>query len=117
MCCNSQYNVIQYAQEDINMKDCTVSARVEADVKNRAEMILDELGIPVSVLINSLYRQIIYTKGIPFSLNIKTQPKTLDEMSDEEFAEKLQKGYEDSLNGDVIDIDDAFDIVMKPFKK
>ena len=41
------------------MKDSTVSARVENNVKLEAEDILQKLGIPVSVVINSLYRQII----------------------------------------------------------
>ena len=36
------------------MKDATVSARVEYDVKTEAEDILQKLGVPVSVVINSL---------------------------------------------------------------
>ena len=48
------------------MKDATVSARVEYDVKTEAEDILQKLGVPVSVVINSLYRQIIYRRGVPF---------------------------------------------------
>ena len=35
------------------MKDATVSARVEYDVKSEAEEILQKLGVPVSVVINS----------------------------------------------------------------
>ena len=38
------------------MKDATVSARVEYDVKSEAEEILQKLGVPVSVVINSLYK-------------------------------------------------------------
>lgn len=71
------------------MKDATVSARVEFDVKNEAEDILQKLGIPVSVVINSLYRQIIYRHGVPFSLTIPKEPKTLDAMSDAELNAKL----------------------------
>ena len=52
------------------MKDSTVSARVENDVKNEAEDILQKLGIPVSVVINALYRQIMYVHGIPFSMTV-----------------------------------------------
>ena len=63
------------------MKDATVSARVEYTVKNEAEDILQKLGVPVSVVINSLYRQIIYNQGIPFSLTIPKEPKTLDQLS------------------------------------
>ena len=36
------------------MKDSTVSARVENSVKIEAEDILQKLGVPVSVVINSL---------------------------------------------------------------
>lgn len=57
------------------MKNSTVSARVENDVKVEAEDILKKLGVPVSVVINSLYRQIIYCHGIPFSLTLPVQPK------------------------------------------
>ena len=40
------------------MKDSTVSARVENNIKLEAEDILQKLGIHVSVVINSIYRQI-----------------------------------------------------------
>ena len=64
------------------MKDSTVSARVENNIKNEAEDILKQLGVPVSVVINSLYRQIIYRHGIPFPLTVPSEPKTMDTMSD-----------------------------------
>ena len=63
------------------MKDATVSARVENNVKVEAEEILQKLGVPVSVVINSLYRQIIYHHGVPFSLTVPLEPKTVDTMS------------------------------------
>lgn len=40
-------------------KSSNVMARVEPEIKEQAESILSQLGLPVSVLINSLYRQII----------------------------------------------------------
>ena len=79
------------------MKDATVSARLENDIKTEAEAILQKLGIPVSVVIDSLYRQIIWTRGIPFSLTLPPMPKTLDMMSEKELHEKLQRGYEQFL--------------------
>lgn len=81
------------------MKDATVSVRVENNIKNEAENILQSLGIPVSVLINSLYRQIIYQNGIPFSLKMPAGPKTLDELSQNELNAKLQKGYDEATLG------------------
>ena len=91
------------------MKDATVSARVECDVKAEAEDILGRLGIPVSVVINSLYRQIIFMRGIPFSLTIPTVPKTLDSMDESEFNVKLQHSYEQSIAGEGIPFDQVFD--------
>ena len=76
------------------MKDATVSARVECGVKAEAEEILQRLGIPVSVVINALYRQIIYKRGVPFPINLPSEPRTLDTMTDAELNAKLQHSYE-----------------------
>ena len=43
-----------------------VSCLIEEDIKNNAEAILQRLGVPVSVAIGSLYRQIIARNGFPF---------------------------------------------------
>ena len=53
-------------------KTANVTARVQPEIKQKAEAILDQLGIPVSVLIDSLYRQIIMTNSIPYSFRIST---------------------------------------------
>ena len=91
------------------MKDSTVSARIENSIKTEAEEILQKLGIPVSVLIDSLYRQVIYTRGIPFSLTIPTEPKTLDRMTSDELNAKLQHSYEQSLTGEGRPYTEVFD--------
>ena len=91
------------------MKDATVSARVECSVKSEAEAILQKLGVPVSVVINSLYRQIIYRNGIPFSLTLPHEPKTLDAMSAADLEAKLQHSYEQSLAGEGKALDEVFD--------
>ena len=90
------------------MKDATVSARVEYDVKAEAEDILQKLGVPVSVVINSLYRQIIYRRGVPFSLIVPAEPKTLD-MTKAELDAKLQHSYDQSLKGEGRPFEAVFD--------
>ena len=82
------------------MKDATVSARVELNVKEEAEDILERLGIPVSVVINSLYRQIIFTNGIPFSMTIPKEPPTMDTIDPETLSAKLYHSYLQSLKGE-----------------
>lgn len=91
------------------MKDSTVSARVQSEIKMEAEDILQKLGIPVSVVINSLYRQIIYKHGVPFSLTIPQEPRTLGDMSKEELDAKLNHSYAQSLAGEGRPFDEAFD--------
>lgn len=81
------------------MKDATVSARVEYGIKMEAEEILQRLGIPVSVVINSLYRQIFFHNGVPFFLTIPEQPKTIDMMTGTEPNAKLQCSYEQAASG------------------
>ncbi len=99
------------------MKDSTVSARVENDIKNEAEEILKKLGIPVSVVINSLYRQIIYRHGIPFPLTVPTEPKTMDTMSGAALDEMLERSYGQSVCGKGRPLGDVFDELEKSLQK
>ena len=98
------------------MKDSTVSARVENNIKNEAEEILQKLGVPVSVVINSLYRQIIYHHGVPFSLTVPADPKTIDTISKTEFNAMLQHSYKQALAGEGRPIEDVFADLERSFK-
>ena len=91
------------------IKDSTVSARVQSDIKTEAETILKNLGIPVSVVINSLYRQIIFKHGVPFDLTVPVEPVTIDSLSKAELDMKLQHSYEQSLNGQGVSAAKFFD--------
>ena len=93
-------------------KTANVMVRVEPDVKTEAEAVLSKLGIPVSVLINSLYRQIIMTNSIPFSLSVSA-PRTREEMSDEEFVKLMEERIVSAKNGDVTDADEFFSFLEK----
>ena len=90
------------------MKDATVSARVQSDIKAEAEEIIKNLGIPVSVVINSLYRQIIYKHGVPFELTVPAEPSTMDALTKAELDRKLQHSYEQSLNGQGVPVNQLF---------
>ena len=49
-------------------KTANVTARIQPDIKEQAEAILERLGIPVSVFIDMTYRQVIMRDGVPFHL-------------------------------------------------
>ncbi len=73
-------------------KSANVLARVEPEVKEQAESIMSQLGLPASVVINALYKQIIMTKSIPFSLSLPKEPSTLDSMTTKEFNSIMETG-------------------------
>ena len=73
-------------------KSANILARVEPEVKEQAESIMSQLGLPASVVINALYEQIIMTKSIPFSLSLPKKPATLDSMTTEEFNSIMEAG-------------------------
>ena len=89
-------------------KTANVLARVEPDIKAKAEGIMAQLGVPASVVINMLYKQIIMTKSIPFSLSVSNSFQTLDEMNEEEFELMMQKGLTDAKAGRSCPVNSVF---------
>lgn len=90
------------------VRTANVVARVEPGVKSEAESIISELGLSVSAVINSLYKQIIIHKGIPYSLSLQTVPKAIDEMSREEFDLMMETSLNQAKNGESIPAEQVF---------
>lgn len=88
-------------------KTANVTARVHPEIKQQAEEILTKLGIPVSVLIDSLYRQIIMTNSIPYSFSLPSL-QTRDTMTDAQFNAMMEKGLGEAKAGQGLLVDDAF---------
>lgn len=92
------------------VRNANVMARVDPDIKERAEQIMAQLGLPVSVVINALYRQIIMNNAIPFSIAISTNIPSRDKMTDEEFNEMMAKELAEAKTDYGKPLDEAFDI-------
>lgn len=81
-------------------KSSNLYARIEPDVKEKAESILSALGIPASNAINMFYKQIILHRGLPFEVKLPTEkPVDIAEISGEELNVELEKGYADIAAG------------------
>lgn len=94
------------------VKTSNVVARVEPEIKEKAEAILAELGITASGGINMFYRQVIHSNGLPFRPFIPTSaPKSLSEMSRSELDAKLARGYEDACAGRGMQADEFFGLL------
>ncbi|MDE5780061.1 MAG: type II toxin-antitoxin system RelB/DinJ family antitoxin [Lachnospiraceae bacterium] len=94
-------------------RSANVNVRVEPDVKKQAEDILDKLGVSASAFINMTYRQVIMKRGIPFSVELPAEIKTLDTMTNEEFDEIMQTGLAQAKRGKSVHYEEAFDRLMK----
>ena len=93
-------------------KTANVTARVHPDIKRQAEEVLEQLGIPVSVLIDSLYRQIIMTNSIPYSFSVPTL-QTRDKMTAAQFNSMMEAGLSEAKAEQGMNVDDAFDEINK----
>jgi addiction module RelB/DinJ family antitoxin len=89
-------------------KTANVSARIQPELKESAEAILDRLGIPVSVFIDMTYRQVIMHDGVPFSVEIPQRIPTRDSISDTEFDKMMATGMEQAKADDSFTVGEAF---------
>lgn len=81
-------------------KAANIYARIEPDVKERAETILNALGISASNAINMFYKQIILHRGLPFEVSLPpARQLDVSKMSVSELSEELEKGYADMQAG------------------
>ncbi len=80
----------------------SVFVRVEPEVKEQAEKILGELGIPMSNAVGMFLRQVVLQRGIPFEMKLpKEAPVAFGSLTKEERDRELEKGMEDIREGRV----------------
>lgn len=94
-------------------KSANVNVRVEPDIKEQAEAILEKLGVSVSSFINMTYRQVILRKGIPFSVTVSPTLQTRDTMTDAEFNSMMAEGMRQIRAGESLPADEAFDKILE----
>ena len=76
-------------------KSANLYARIEPEVKEQAETILNALGIPASNAITMFYKQIIFHNGLPFEVRLPDHPLDVSRMVPEQIDAELEKGYAD----------------------
>ena len=97
-------------------KSANLYARIEPDVKEKAESILSTLGISASSAINMFYKQIILQRGLPFEVKIPSaRPGDISTLSEVEFNEELEKGYADMQAGRAKNAKKAFADIRKDY--
>ncbi len=94
-------------------KTANVNVRIQENIKQQAEQILETIGIPRATAIDMFYRQIILNNGIPFSLKIPKNLPIRENMDEKAFNSLMANGYTQSIQGDSYDIDDVFEELEK----
>ena len=96
------------------MKTANVYARIEPEIKDKAEDILKRIGIPASVAINMYYKQIIVSNGIPFKVTADVPKQIdLDLMTKDEFDLDIERRYQEALNEEGIEANTYFKKIKK----
>lgn len=93
-----------------------VYARIDTNLKENAESILQQLGISPSSAIQMLYSQIVLTRGLPLDLHLPSRkPVEIGGMSRAELDRELRKGL-DSLNaGEAASADEVDAVLAREF--
>ena len=77
-----------------------VYARIDSNLKESAESILQQLGISPSSAIQMLYSQIVLIRGLPLDLRLPSRkPTAIGGMSREEVDAELMKGTDSLKTG------------------
>ncbi len=89
-------------------KTANIYTRVDSEVKENAEQILKELGIPMSNAIGIFLRQVILHNGMPFDLTLPTsKPLAVGNMTKEQLDAELQKGFDAALSDKLVSADEV----------
>ena len=108
ICNQAKYN--EEKKEAISMaRTANVFARVEPEVKEQAEQVLDRLGIPMSNAVGMFLRQIVLQRGIPFEMKLPAyeEPVAYGSLTKEQFNAEIEKGMEDIKAGRVYSADEV----------
>lgn len=85
-----------------------VFARVEPEVKDQAEIVLNQLGIPMSNAVDMFLRQVIIRRGLPFEVKLpQRKPLVSGELTKEQLDAEIAKGMDDVENGRVFSAEEV----------
>lgn len=97
-------------------KTTSIYARVEPEIKEQAEKVLSQLGIPVSNAISMFLRQVVIKRGIPFDVTLpENMPVNLSSLTDEEFDAEIEKGMNDIISGRVLSAKTVMDNMRREY--
>jgi addiction module antitoxin, RelB/DinJ family len=97
-------------------KTTNLYVRLEPGLKEQAESVLAQLGIPVSNAVNIFLKQVVMQRGIPFDVKLPAiKPIALSDLTEVEFNKELEKGYTDFTQRNTKSVEKAFSDIRKDY--
>ena len=91
-------------------------ARIEPELKEQAESILNSLGIPTSNAITMFYKQIVLQRGLPFEVKLPAQqPVDVTVLNEQQMNAELEKGYKDMIADKAKAAEEVFSDIRKGY--
>ena len=97
-------------------RTANIFVRVEPKIKEPAEEVLEQLGIPMSNAVGLFLRQVVLQRGIPFEMKLpQNKPLSVEQLSEERFNAEIEKGMADFKIGKVISAEQVSDRMSKNY--
>ena len=95
-------------------KSDSLTLRIEHDLKEKGNSILNELGITPSGFVNMAYSQLVQQRGLPFEVKLNDKQPELD-ISEEELLKTIEQSEKDIREGKYVEINQAFDELNRKY--
>lgn len=97
-------------------KTTNIYVRLEPGLKEQAEAVLGQLGIPVSNAVNIFLKQVVMQRGIPFDVKLPaTKPIGVLGLTESELDAELKKGFTDLMIGNIKPVTKAFSDIHRDY--
>ena len=97
-------------------KTTNIYVRLEPGLKEQAESVLEQLGIPVSNAVNIFLKQVVMQRGIPFDVKLPaTKPIAVTSLTEAELNAELEKGFSDLVQGNTKPASKAFSDIRRDY--
>lgn len=97
-------------------KTTNIYVRLEPGLKEQADAILRQMGIPMSNAVNIFLKQVVMQRGLPFDVKLPaTKPIGASSLSGPELDAELEKGFADLGGGNTKTVEKVFSDIRKDY--
>lgn len=101
----------------IMARTSNIFVRIEPEIKEQAEQVLGQLGIPMSNAVGIFLRQVILQQGIPFDVKLpQEKPLEVGTLTEEQFNTEIKKGLDDLTVGKVVSAESVAERMDQDYK-